>query len=291
MCDQDSYDEDLKEYRARAALTRREFGAMSLGAGAVALLPRVANAAAVTESEVKVKTPDGTADCYFVHPTAGAAAGVVMWPDILGLRPAFRDMGKRLAESGYAVLVVNPFYRSKPAPVVPAGSKFSDPEVRKVVSAMAAPLDATTSAKDAKAFVAFLDAQAAVDKKKKIGTIGYCMSGPIAMETAAAVPDRVGAGATFHGGNLVTKDPDSPHLLVPKMKAQFLFAIAENDDQRDPEAKNVLRESFAKAALPAEIEVYPAPHGWCATDGDNYNREQAEKAWGRLLALFGKALA
>lgn len=291
MCDQDSYDEDLKEYRARAALTRREFGAMSLGAGAVALLPRVANAAAVTESEVKVKTPDGTADCYFVHPTAGAAAGVVMWPDILGLRPAFRDMGKRLAESGYAVLVVNPFYQSKPAPVVPAGSKFSDPEVRKVVSAMAAPLDATTSAKDAKAFVAFLDAQAAVDKKKKIGTIGYCMSGPIAMETAAAVPDRVGAGATFHGGNLVTKDPDSPHLLVPKMKAQFLFAIAENDDQRDPEAKNVLRESFAKAALPAEIEVYPAPHGWCATDGDNYNREQAEKAWGRLLALFGKALA
>ena len=291
MCDQDHYDEDLKAYRERTVVTRRKFGAMSLGAGAFAMLPRVANAAAVTESDVKVKTPDGTADCYFVHPSAGASAGVVMWPDILGLRPAFRDMGKRLAESGYAVLVVNPFYRGKPAPVVPAGAKFSDPAVKQIVSPLAQALNATTHVTDAKAFVAFLDAQAAVDKKRKIGTAGYCMSGPITMRTAAAVPERVGAGASFHGGSLVTKEPDSPHLLVPKMKAQYLFAIAENDDSRDPEAKNTLREAFAKAGLPAEIEVYPAQHGWCAPDGDNYNAEQATKAWNRMLALFGKALA
>ena len=284
MCDLDHYDEDLK------AVTRRAFGAMSLGAGAFAMLPRAANAAAVTESDVKVKTPDGTADCYFVHPSAGASAGVLMWPDILGLRPAFRDMGKRLAESGYAVLVVNPFYRGKAAPVVPPGATFSDPETKKIVSPLAQALNATTHVTDAKAFVAFLDAQGAVDKKRKIGTAGYCMSGPITMRTAAAVPERVGAGASFHGGGLVTKEPDSPHLLVPKMKAQYLFAIAENDDSRDPDAKNTLRDAFAKAGLPAEIEVYPAQHGWCAPDGDNYNAEQATKAWNRMLALFGKAL-
>jgi carboxymethylenebutenolidase len=288
MCDQDHYDADLKKY---GIVTRRAFGAMSLGAGAIAMLPSVANAAAVTEADVKVKTPDGTADCYFVHPTTGAVAGVVMWPDILGLRPAFREMGKRLAESGYAVLVVNPFYRQKAAPVVPAGAKFSDPKIREVVSPLAKSLTPTTTTTDAKAFIAFLDAQAAVDKKRKIGTAGYCMSGPMTMETAAAAPDRVGAGASFHGGGLVTKEPDSPHLLVPKMKAQYLFAIAENDDQRAPDDKNVLREAFAKAGLPAEIEVYPAPHGWCAPDGDNYNAEQAQRAWNRMLALFGKALA
>jgi carboxymethylenebutenolidase len=214
-----------------------------------------------------------------------------MWPDILGLRPAFRDMGKRLAESGYAVLVVNPYYRGKPAPVVPAGAKFSDPEVRKLVTPLAEPLNTTTTTTDAKAFIAFLDTQAAVDKKRKIGTAGYCMSGPMTIETAAAVPERVGAGASFHGGGLATKDADSPHLLVPKIKAQYLFAIAENDDARDPDAKNTLRDAFAKAGLYAEIEVYPAQHGWCAPDGDNYNAEQATKAWNRMLALFGKALA
>jgi len=291
MCDQDHYDEDLKAHRARSVVTRRTFGAMSLGASAMAMLPRVANAAAVTESDVKVKTPDGTADCYFVYPSSGASAGVIMWPDILGLRPAFRDMGKRLAESGYAVLVVNPFYRGKAAPVAPAGAKFSDPEVKKIVSPLAQALNATTATTDAKAFVAFLDAQPAVDKKRKIGTAGYCMSGPFTLRTAAAVPDRIGAGASFHGGSLVTTAPDSAHLLIPQIKAQYLFAIAENDDQRDPEAKNVLRDAFAKANLPAEIEVYPAQHGWCAPDGDNYNAEQAAKAWGRMLVLFGKALA
>ena len=292
MCDQDHFDDDLKDYVSRGAVTRREFGAVTLGAGMAFALPRSANAQAVRESEVKVTTPDGVADCYFVHPASGAHAGVVIWPDILGLRPAFRQMGKRLAESGYSVLVVNPFYRLKAAPVVPAGASFSDPEVRKLVMPLAGALNATTHVTDAKAFIAFLDMQAAVDKRKKIGTMGYCMGGPITMRTAAAVPDRVGAGASFHGGGLVTKEPNSPHLLVPTTKAQFLFAIAENDDQREPESKTVLKDTYAKAGLAAEIEVYAgAAHGWCPPDSAVYNEAQAEKAWSRLLVLFGKALA
>jgi carboxymethylenebutenolidase len=201
-------------------------------------------------------------------------------------------MGKRLAESGYTVLTVNPFYRMKAAPVVPAGASFADPEVRKMVMPLAQGLTATTHVTDAKAFIAWLDAQPQVEKKRKIGTTGYCMGGPIVMRTAAAVPDRVGAGASFHGGGLVTKNPDSPHLLVPTMKASFLFAVAENDDQREPEAKNVLKETFAKANLPAEIEVYAgAAHGWCPPDSAVYNEKQAERAWSRMLVLFGKALA
>jgi carboxymethylenebutenolidase len=290
MCDQDHYDDDLREYKARAALSRRELGAIALGAGFSFLLPRAANAVAVTESEVKIKTPDGTCDAYFVHP-ASAAPAVLVWPDILGLRPAFRQMGKRLAESGYAVLVVNPFYRAKAAPVVPDGAKFSDPETRKVVMGLAGGLNPTTHTTDAKALIGWLDTQSAVDKRKKIGTTGYCMSGPIVFRTAAAVPDRVGAGATFHGGSLVTKGDDSPHLLIQKMKAQFLCCIAQNDDQREPESKNVLKEAFAAAKLPAEIEVYPAAHGWCPPDMEVYDHDQAEKAWARQLALFSKALA
>jgi carboxymethylenebutenolidase len=289
MCDQDHYDDDLKDYKARAALSRRELGAIALGAGFSFLLPRAANAAAVTESEVKIKTPDGTCDAYFVHPAAAAPA-VLVWPDILGLRPAFRQMGKRLAESGYAVLVINPFYRSKPAPVVAEGAKFSDPETRKNLMGLAGALNATTHTTDAKAFIAWLDTQTAVDKRKKIGTTGYCMGGPMVFRTAAAVPERVGAAGTFHGGGLVTKGEDSPHLLIPKMKAQFLCCVAQNDDQREPESKNVLRESFEAAKLPAEIEVYPAAHGWGPPDGEVYDHDQAEKAWGRQLALFSKAL-
>ena len=291
MCDQDHFEDDLKAYKERGAVTRRDFGALTLGAGMAVLLPRAVDAVAVTESEVKIKTPDGTCDAYFVHPASGAAPGVIMWPDILGLRPAARQMGKRLAESGYAVIVVNPFYRSKPAPVIPNGAKFSDPAVRSIVMPLAGTMTAATTVTDATAFVAFLDSQAAVDKRKKIGTIGYCMSGPFTMRAAAAVPDRVGAGASFHGGGLVTKNPDSPHLLAPKMKAQFLFAIAENDDQRDPSAKTILKETFEAAKVPAEIEVYPAQHGWCPPDMEPYNEAQAERAWARLLVLFGKALA
>lgn len=273
-------------------MSRRQFGALSAGIGMAMLLPRAADALDVTESEVNVKTPDGMADCHFVHPASGAHAGVVVWPDILGLRPAFRQTGKRLAESGYSVLVVNPFYRQKKAPVVPAGSSFANEATRNIVMPLAQALNATTHTSDAKAFVTFLDSQASVSKTRKIGTTGYCMGGPIVMRTAAAVPERIGAGGSFHGGGLVTKDPDSPHLLVPKMKAQFLFCVAENDDQREPDSKNVLRDTFAKAGLPAEIEVYAgAAHGWCPPDSAVYNEKQAERAWSRLLVLFGKALA
>jgi carboxymethylenebutenolidase len=291
MCD-DNFERDVKEFHNREGLNRRQFGAVSVAAGMAMLLPQApANAVAVTESEVNVKTPDGTADCYFVHPTAGTAPGVVVWPDILGLRPAFRQMGKRLAQSGYAVLVINPFYRQKKAPVVPDGASFADPAVSAIVRPMAGALNATTHVTDAKAFVSFLDSQASVAKNRKIGTPGYCMGGPMVMRTAAAVPERVGGAATFHGGGLATQAADSPHLLIPTMKAQFLHAVAQNDDMTDPNAKTTLKDSFAKANLPAEIEVYPAMHGWCATDSTAYNKEQAEKAWSRLLVLFGKALA
>jgi carboxymethylenebutenolidase len=291
MCDQDHFEDDLAKY-LRPELSRRQFGAVSLGIGMAMLLPRAADALDVADAEVSIKTPDGTADCYFVHPATGAHAGVVVWPDILGLRPAFRQMGKRLAEAGYSVLVVNPFYRGKKAPVVPEGASFANEAVRNSVMPLAQALNATTHVTDAKAFVAWLDTQPSVSKTRKIGTTGYCMGGPIVMRTAAAVPDRVGAGASFHGGGLVTQAADSPHLLVPQMKAQFLFAVAENDDMRDPEAKNVLKETYAKAKLPAEIEVYAgAAHGWCPPDSQVYNQAQAEKAWSRLLVLFGKALA
>ena len=291
MCDQDHYDDDLKDYAARGGVTRREFGTLGLGALAMFQLPKPANAVPVTESDVKIKTPDGECDAYFVHPAKGASAAVLVWPDILGLRPAFRQMGKRLAESGYAVLTVNPFYRAKPSPVVPTGASFTDPEVRKTVMALAGGLSPTTHTTDAKAFIAWLDTQKAVDARKKIGTTGYCMGGPIVMRTAAAVPDRVGGAASFHGGGLVTKNPDSPHLLVPTMKASFLIAVAENDDKREPDAKDVLKASFSAAKLNAEIEVYPAQHGWCPPDSAVYLEPQAEKALGRMLAIFGKALA
>lgn len=291
MCDQDHYDDDLKKYLRAGNVTRRDFGTLTAGVGLAMLLPSAANAQAVTETNVEIKTPDGTADCYFVHPASGAHAAVLIWPDILGLRPAFRQMGKRLAESGYSVLVVNPFYRQKRAPVVPEGATF-DEATRNIVFPLAQALNATTHVTDAKAFVAWLDAQPSVDKGRKIGTTGYCMGGPITMRTAAAIPDRIGAGASFHGGGLVTANPDSPHLLVPTMKAQYLFAIAENDDQREPEAKNTLRETFAKAGLAAEIEVYTgAAHGWCPPDSAVYNEPQAERAWSRMLVLFEKALA
>jgi len=290
MCDEHSIGDMLK-YQQQLEMSRRRFGALSLGLGATVMLPRVVGAVAVKESRVEIKTPDGTADAYFVHPTEGAHPGVLIWTDILGLRPAFEQMGKRLAESGYSVLVPNPFYREKRAPIFPPGASFSDPETRKAAMALGGTLNPQTHVTDATAFVNWLDAQGSVDKKRKLATTGYCMGGPIVMRTAAAFPDRIGAAASFHGGGLVTNRPDSPHLLVPKMKAHFLIAIAENDDQREPDAKNVLREAFAAAKLPAEIEVYAgAMHGWCPPDSSVYNEAQAEKAWSRMLALFKTAL-
>lgn len=287
MCDQDHFDNDCQEYEKLGKVTRKQFG-MLLGAGVAMMLPKVANAITVAESEVSVTTPDGKADCYFVHPASGTAPGVLIWPDIFGLRLAFRQMGKRLAESGYSVLVVNPFYRTKKAPTAEAGAATPIQQVMP----LARSLNEQTNMTDAKAFIAWLDQQSPVAKKRKMGTQGYCMGGPMAFRTAAAVPGRIGAVASFHGGGLVTDQPNSPHLEAAKSKAQFLIAIAANDDARSPNDKNVLKETFAKANLPAEIEVYAgAAHGWCPPDSRVYNEQQAEKAWSRLLVLYGKALA
>lgn len=292
MCDEHTLEDNKKLAGQTGGFTRRQFGKVAAGAALAMMLPPVANAQDVTESEVTVKTPDGEADCYFVHPASGKHPAVVVWPDILGLRPAFRMMGKRLAQSGYSVLVVNPYYRSKTAPVVAEGASFQDEAVRNTVFPLARSLSAETNMTDARAFISFLDQQDAVDTQRKVGTTGYCMGGPIVMRTAAAVPERVGAAASFHGGGLVADNEDSPHLLIPEMQASFLIAIAENDDERDPEAKKVLRETFAKANLPAEIEVYEgAMHGWCPPDSGAYHEAQAERAWSRLLALFETALA
>jgi carboxymethylenebutenolidase len=285
MCDQDHFEQDRQEFEARGLVTRKQFGAL-LGAGVAMMLPPVANAVTVTESDVTVKTPDGSADCYFVHPASGSAPGVLVWPDIFGLRPAFRQMGKRLAESGYSVLVVNPFYRAKKAPVSEAGGATPIQELVPLARA----LNETTHTTDAKAFITWLDGQASVAKNKKVGTQGYCMGGPIAFRTSAAVPDRVGAVASFHGGGLVTGQPNSPHLQASKTKAQFLIAIAQSDDEKSPKEKDVLKETFETAKLPAEIEVYGAAHGWCPPDSRVYNQELSEKAWTRLLALYEKAL-
>jgi len=290
MCDNDTMDDAL-EYRLRSGLSRRQFGALTLGAGLVAALPPVAGAAEVQETEVDIKTPDGTADAYFVHAVGAAHPAVLIWPDIFGLRPAFRQMGKRLAESGYAVLVVNPFYRTQRAPTAPEHPDFNDPPTRNALMNLMQTLTPATTVTDAHAFIAWLDSQPAVDRKRRMGTTGYCMGGPLTMRTAAAAPRRVGAAGSFHGGGLVTDKPDSPHLLIPQMKAHYLIAIAANDDERQPEAKDVLRAAFAKAHLPAEIEVYAGTmHGWCPPDSQVYNPEQAEKAWSRMLVLFKSAL-
>ncbi len=288
MCDERT-DADNTTYLSAKRLTRREFGAVSAGAGLTMLLPRPANAQDVSESEIEVETPDGVCDSYFVHPASGAHPGVLIWPDAFGLRPAMQQMARRLAESGHSVLVVNQYYRTQKAPIVES-TDFG--AARDTLMPLMRSLNADTNVRDAKAFVSFLDSQSSVDNDRKMGTMGYCMGGPMTMRTAAAVPDRIGAGASFHGGGLVTDQPDSPHLLVPQMKAHYLFAIAENDDQRQPEAKDALREAFEAAGLPAEIEVYEgAMHGWCPPDTQVYNEAQAERAWRRLLALFESALA
>ena len=290
MCDEHTVEDN--ELLLKSKLSRRGFTALTgAGAAAAVMLPQTANAQTVTEGDVTITTPDGEADCYFVHPAEGAHAAVLVWPDILGLRPAFRQMGKRLAENGYAVLTVNPFYRSAKSPVVEEGASFGTPEVRNHVLPMARALNATTHATDAVAFTAWLDNQAAVDTSKGIGTTGYCMGGPMVLRTAATVPDRIKAAATFHGGGLVSSADDSPHLSIPKMTADFLIAVALNDDEREPDAKNTLDAAFKANNLKAEIEVYPAMHGWCPPDSAVYEEGPAEKAWSRLLNLFSTALA
>ena len=280
MCDLNDQDE-LRKY------TRRDFAAWAASAGMLTALPGVANAVAVAEREVTIATPDGSCDAYFVAPTAGAAPGVLVWPDIFGLRPAFRQMGRRLAESGYSVLVVNPFYRQKKAPTAAQGGKTPIPEVLPLMQALTPAMHLS----DGKAFVAWLDAQPQVDKARKLGTTGYCMGGPMAVRTATVAPGRVGAVGTFHGAAMVTPAPDSPHRLVAQTQARYLVAVAENDYQKDPEAKAALRSAFDAAKLSAEVEVYPAAHGWCPPDTQVYDAAQSERAWARLLATFGTALA
>jgi len=286
MCD-DSILKEMGEH-----LSRRRLGALAMGAGFAAALPRPSNAMDVVESKVEIKTPDGMCEAHFVHPTTGNHPAVLVWPDAFGLRPAFEQMGKRLAESGYAVLSINPYYRATRLPALPAGLNFSNPDDRAQIMKLMAINTPETNVIDAKAFVGWLDSQSVVDTSRKIGTTGYCMGGPMVMRTAAAIPERIGAGGSFHGGGLVTEAANSPHTLVPKMKARMLIAIAASDDEKQPEAKTVLREAFGKAGLPAEVEVYEgAQHGWCPPDAAVYHEAQAERAWSRLLATFEAGLA
>lgn len=292
MCDDDTQ-HDVEAFLGKPkGMGRREFSKMTATVGLAMMLPPVANAQSVTESDVSVTTEDGVADCYFVHPSSGSHAAVIIWPDILGLRPAFRQMGKRLAQSGYSVLVVNPFYRDAVSPVVGEGASFGQPETRAIVLPMARNLNAETHFMDARAMVDFLDQQPAVDTSRRIGTTGYCMGGPMVMRTVAAVPDRLGAGGTFHGGGLATDQEDSPHLLIPQTQSAMLHCVAENDDASNPVAKDTLRQAYAAADISAEIEVYSETlHGWCPPDSQVYNEAQAERAWSRLLNLFETNLA
>ena len=215
MCDERIVEDWNRHFERAGNLTRRQFGALSVGTGMAFLLPRAVGAVDVTGADIEVSTPDGTCDCHFVHPTSGSHPGVLIWPDALGLRPAFKQMGQRLAESGYSVLVVNQYYRERRAPVAQPGEHFGQEDTQKRIRALMATLNPQTHVTDARAFVTFLDGQGSVDPNRKMGTMGYCMGGPITMRTAAAVSDRIGAGASFHGGGLVTDQPDSPHLLVP----------------------------------------------------------------------------
>lgn len=291
MCDELTV-KDAEEYLRRNGLTRREFNKRGAGVALAMFLPPAANALDVTEQDVMVETPDGMADCYFVHPASGSHAAVIVWPDIVGTRPAFRMMGKRLAESGYSVLVVNPYYRTVRGSVVPEGAGFRDPGIRELLMPHARSLSPETCVIDGRAFVEYLDKQPSVDTSRKIGTTGYCMTGSYTLRLAAAIPDRIGAGGSFHGGGLATDADDSPHLLAGQMKAGFLIAIAANDDERDPQSKVLLREAFDSAGVSAEIEVYEGTqHGWCPPDSAVHHEVQAERAWSRLLALFERELS
>jgi carboxymethylenebutenolidase len=291
MCD-DLTEKDIDAYYRRNGLSRRRFGQLGAGAALMAMLPPVANAVDVVGEDVTVSTPDGTADAYFVHPTTGVHAAVMLWPSIVGIRETFRALGRRLAESGYAVLVVNPYYRTQSGPVIPEDKGFRDPGIRDVLMPFARTLSPATCVTDGEAYVSWLDQQDAVDSKRKVGSIGYCMTGSYGLRLAAAIPGRVGAGVSFHGGGLATAAEDSPHTLAAEMQAGFLIAIAANDDERNPVEKDMLREAFAEAGVEAEIEVYEDTlHGWCVPDSDVYHEAQAERAWSRMLALFEKALA
>lgn len=283
-----------------ADLSRRDFVSLSVG-GTLALGATTARAALpVVEAEVSVRTPDGSCHAAFFHPASGSHPGVLIWPDAFGLRPSMRAIGRRLAGEGYAVLVPNPYYRVGKAPMydTAANIDFRDPATMQKLGPLQASVNAAGNAeKDAAAYVVFLDAQSQVDKARKVGAQGYCMGGALVMRTAAALPGRIGAGASFHGGGLVTDRSDSPHLLAPKIAGRMYFGVAMNDDQRQPDAKDKLRQAFATAPVPAQVDVYPALHGWCVADMPKdagspiYNEVEAERAWARLLALYKAGLA
>jgi carboxymethylenebutenolidase len=274
-------------------LSRRGFGALSVATGLAVSASAAQAAAAVTETDVQFKTADGMCDAVFFHPQGkGSWPGVLIWTDILGLRPEFREMGRRLAGEGYAVLVPNPFYRVRKAPVLSGPFDFANPADRAKLGELTAPNTPEAVTRDAGAYLAWLDAQPQVSKKAKVGTVGFCMGGALTMRTAALKPDRVGAGCSFHGGNgLVTDKPDSPHLLVPKIKAKYHFGVAQNDDKQAPTVKDKLKEAFDAAKNPASIEVYSANHGWMVPGSQVYDKDQAERGWATMLALYKKALA
>ena len=291
-----------KDNSGNDGVSRRDFTAFSVAAGLAATTGAASAAMAVTETDVTIKTPDGTCDAAFIRPASGKHPGVLVWTDIFGLRPSMRDIGKRLAGEGYSVLVPNPFYRTQKAPVIADASKFdfSAPADQAKMKLWTTPInEAGAIERDAAAYIGWMDQQKEVNTAKKIGTQGYCMGGPLVFKTAAAVNNRVGAGATFHGGGLVTDKPDSPHLLIPKMKANhMLIAIAASDDDKQPDAKDKLKAAFAAAKIPAEVEVYTGTlHGWCVKDmplqagKPIYNQPDAERAWGRLLALYKTGIA
>jgi carboxymethylenebutenolidase len=271
----------------RGSLSRRQFAAMGAAAAMVACAkPSDGKVPALSEGTFHIQTPDGMADAFFVHPARGKHPAVIVWPDIGGLREVYNVMGRRLAAAGYAVLVVNQYYRSAVAPVLKSFAEWRTPEGQARMAPMIAAIIPGGIARDGAACVAWLDTQPAVDRRRGIGSQGYCMGGPFAIRTAAAAPGRVTAAASFHGAGLVGAAADSPHLLLAKTQASFLIAIGRNDDTRAPGDKDALRMAADAAKRPAEIEVYPADHGWCVADTPIYDATQAERAWGRLLALY-----
>ena len=283
MCDNDNNQGHIVD----TSFTRRSVILTMSSAAAAAGLPEAAFAADVVERDVIVSTPDGSADAALFHPAgSGSWPAVLMWPDILGLRPVFREMGRRLAAAGYTVLVPNPFYRVKRAPVVTGPFDFNNPQDRAKLAGLTDALNPAAINRDAAAFINFLDQQKQTNRRKAAGVQGYCFSGPFAFHTGAVRSDRIRAVATFHGGGLVSNKPDSPHLLIPKTKASFVVAIARNDDQKQPDAKDVLKRTFAAAKRPAMVEVYPADHGWCVPGSQTYDAASAEKAWAELLRLY-----
>lgn len=288
MCDDDIHPGLVVD----PTVSRRAFGLMAVAGVGVATAARAAGKP-VVEKDVEIKTADGTADAALYYPEGkGAWPAVLLWPDVMSLRPAFREMGRRLASSGYVVLVPNLYYRAKKAPVIDGAFNFANPDDRAKIMPLRATVTPEGTDRDSVAYLAFLDAQPQTNRKKKAGVQGYCMGGPLSVRTAAAVPDRIAAVASFHGGGMVTDAPTSPHLLLPKTKAEYLICVAENDDQRDPADKDKLKAALDAAGRPNKLEVYAgAAHGWTVPGGQVFNPPAAEKAWAELLALYGRALA